>query len=294
MAEPHKWSDAELGEARAKAQAQFILERNGEGSVAFYEAWDAAEPRVWHLLSVTANLCHIPPDALVSDKLLWQSLRYACAPPISEEDLWTLVGKKFKNVPAEYAPQTASAFEVVLDLRRFPWVAESRDPNDDEISKAVAATTALMAHESFKTQRRGLSSRNQEAQVAAALLAAGVTFDPKRSPINSLDELARHSYARERKVAGAKCDVPIRLRDGRLLALECKVSNGPKNSWKRLQREVGGKADTWRRTHGSQVITGAMLAGVFDLSCVKRAQDDQGVAIFWQHDMQQLIDFVTA
>jgi len=229
----------------------------------------------------------------VSDKLLWQSLRYVCAPPISEEDLWTLVGKKFKNVPNEFAERTASAFEAVLDVRRFPWVSENRDPQVEEVSRAIHATTALLAHESFKTQRRGLSSRNQEAEVASALIQAGVAFDSKRSPINSLDELERYSFARERKVAGAKCDVPIRLRDGRLLALECKVSNGPKNSWKRLQREVGGKADTWRRTHGAQVITGAMLAGVFDLSCVKRAQDDQGVAIFWQHDMQRLVDFVT-
>ena len=42
-------------------------------------------------------------------------------------------------------------------------------------------------------------------------------------------------------VYGAKRDVPVRLRDGRLLAIECKVSNGAKNSWKRLNREIAGR-----------------------------------------------------
>ena len=88
--------------------------------------------------------------------------------------------------------------------------------------------------------------------------------------------------------------MPIRLRDGRLLALECKVSNGPKNSWKRLQREVGGKADTWGRAYGTQIITGAVLAGVFDLKCLVDAQNRQNVALFWQHDLAPLIEFARA
>ena len=85
-----------------------------------------------------------------------------------------------------------------------------------------------------------------------------------------------------------------RLRDGRLLALECKVSNGPKNSWKRLNREVGGKAERWRAAFGGQLVTGAVLAGVFDLSCLVAAQGDEGVAIYWEHDLTRLITFLSA
>lgn len=125
-----------------------------------------------------------------------------------------------------------------------------------------------------------------------ALEEAGYTRDPGRTPVVFTDDMARGSWSRERVVAGAKCDVPVRLPCGRLLALECEISNGPKNSWKRLNREVGGKADRWRGHFGTgQVLTGAVLAGVFDLACLVAAQD-AGATVFWEHDLAPLRDFV--
>lgn len=292
-ADPPRWTDDELRRGRELAEARFVLERKGEGPSAFYGTWDRVQPQIEAGLTATANLRDISPNALVEQRELWQTLRYFCAPPISEEDLWTLVGKKFRYVPAAYAEKVADAFKAVLDHRRVPWVEQAREPTPDEKARAILSTTVLRAHEAFRTGRRGSTSRAQEDEAAQALAKAGLDFDESRAPITRLDELARSSYSRERKVAGVKCDLPIRLSDGRLLALECKVSNGPKNSWKRLQREVGGKSDTWRRDFGSQVVTGALLAGVFDLACVKRAQDEQGVVIFWQHELAPLIKFVT-
>lgn len=125
-------------------------------------------------------------------------------------------------------------------------------------------------------------------------MAVGLTLDDGRKPILRLDELPRGHYSRERKVDGAKCDIPIRLADGRLLALECKVSNGPKNSWKRLHREVGGKAERWRQEFGHQILTGAVLAGVFDLRCLVNSQEEQDVYLFWQHDLGSLAAFVSS
>ncbi|NEI98559.1 XamI family restriction endonuclease [Rhizobium ruizarguesonis] len=241
---------------------------------------------------MTGDLTAITGSILLRERGLWQKLRYFTAPPISEEDLWTLVGKKFKQVPESHAESAASALKSVLDNKRFGWVQQNRPPTDEEFNSAVMATTVLLTHETLKTNRRGASSQFQEKEVADALEKAGLTFDGSRSAILALDELPRGHFSRERKVAGAKCDIPIRLHDGRLLALECKVSNGPKNSWKRLQREVGGKSDTWKGTHGQQVITGAVLAGVFDMSCLIAAQNKQKVAIFWQHDLAPLISFV--
>ncbi len=289
---PTRWSEDELRKDRDLAEARFVLERQGEGPTAFYAAWDVVRPQIQHAMLMTDNLRDIRAQALLTERGLWQTLRYFCAPPVSEEDLWTLVGKKFRNVPTSHAEQTARAFASVLDARRAPWVDQGRAPTSEEAELAIFSTSVLLAHESFKTGRRGTSSRAQEAAVSDALEAAGLAFDPARGPITDLDGLPRGTFSRERKVAGAKCDLPIRLKDGRLLALECKVSNGPKNSWKRLQREVGGKADTWRREFGSRVVTGALLAGVFDLTCVRRSQEEQGVAIFWQHDLAPLLSFV--
>ena len=290
---PPRWSEDELRRDRDLAEARFVLERRGEGPTAFYAAWDVVRPQIERAMALTDYLRDISAQALLKERGLWQTLRYFCAPPVSEEDLWTLVGKKFKNVPTDFAEKTAEAFVSVLDSRRVPWVEQGREPTGAESELAVFSTTLLLAHESFKTGRRGISSKAQESDVSESLQAAGVAFDASRASITSLDKLARFTFSRERKVAGAKCDLPIRLKDGRLLALECKVSNGPKNSWKRLQREVGGKSDTWRREFGSQVVTGALLAGVFDLTCVRRSQQEQGVAIFWQHDLAPLISFVT-
>ena len=102
----------------------------------------------------------------------------------------------------------------------------------------------------------------------------------------------RGTFSRERGLGGAKCDVPVRLRDGRLLAIKCKVSIGPKSGWERMNHETGGKAETWRRHFGSQVITAVVADSVFDLGCLVQAEDRQGVTIFWEHDLAPLERFL--
>ena len=87
--------------------------------------------------------------------------------------------------------------------------------------------------------------------------------------------------------------MPVGLRDGRFLLTECKVSNSGTNSVKRLNREVGGKAGGWREAFGGRGITAAVLAGVFKLKNLKDAQKD-GVAIFWESDLEPLSDFLRA
>ncbi|MGH2771058.1 MAG: XamI family restriction endonuclease [Actinomycetota bacterium] len=56
------------------------------------------------------------------------------------------------------------------------------------------------------------------------------------------------------------------------MALECKVSNSALNSVKRLIRETGGKARSWRNAFGLQIVTGAVLAGVYKLGNLLDAQ----------------------
>jgi hypothetical protein len=154
-------------------------------------------------------------------------LRNFCGPPISEEDLWTLVGgPKFKRVPDAYADETAEVISLVIDSVRFPWVRATRRPTVTERDMATLATTTLVASRVLATNRRGSASVRQEREVASILAASRFVLDESRGPIQVLDDLNRGHFSRERIVAQAKCDVPVRLRDGRLLALECKVSNG--------------------------------------------------------------------
>ena len=69
------------------------------------------------------------------------------------------------------------------------------------------------------------------------------------------------------------------------------MSNGPKNGWKRVNREVGGKASHWRTLFGQRILTAVVLDGVFDLRSLSTARDN-GVLIFWEYDLSPLADFV--
>ncbi|WP_418606206.1 XamI family restriction endonuclease [Georgenia sp. SUBG003] len=150
---------------------------------------------------------------------------------------------------------------MVIDPVRFPWVEAGGAPTTAERDAAILSTSLLWAQQ-LATERRGEASTRQEAATAQALANAGLSLDVARSPIQFFDDMARGTYSKERNIAKAKCDVPARLHDGRLLAIECKVSNGPKNSWKRVNREVGGKATDWREQFGTHMLTAVVLAGV--------------------------------
>jgi hypothetical protein len=286
----------QLDAARVVAEQLFREERRRVGPEQYGAAFAIVEPVVREALELTNDLRDLSSETLLTHDELWRILRYFCGPQISEEDFWTLVGRKFTRIKPELAVEAAAVLNELLDLRRLPWTAESRKPRKSERDAAILATATLLAHEHMRTIRRGTASRMQEDVVAEVLESAGlraINLD-ERCPIEILDDLPRGSFSREQKIAGAKCDVPARLHDGRLLAIECKVSNGPKNGWKRLLREVGGKSDVWRQQFGTQLVTAAVICGVFDLRCLERAQNENSIALFWQHELGALRDFLQA
>lgn len=238
---------------RQQAIDLFVEERRSADAAMWAAKFGEVRALVRDVFAATDNLRSITSETLLAEPAVWwHVLRYCCGPPVSEEDLWTFVGgPKFKSVSTAWAEHTADVFRLFVDHVRFPWVGEGRDPTDSELERALDATVMPLAQQRFATGRRGTASKRQEAAVAAVLHTAGFGRDEHRTAINVLDELPRGSFSRERVLAGDKCDVPLRLRDGRILAIECKSSNGPKNGWKRLIREVAGKAETWRSTFGT-------------------------------------------
>jgi Holliday junction resolvase len=98
----------------------------------------------------------------------------------------------------------------------------------------------------------------------------------------------------ETPLAGAKADVVATLRDGRVLAIECKVSNSAVNSYKRVVHDTGGKATIWYDQFGrANVIAAAVLNGVFSPSNIESVQNDKSVSLFWDHRLDDLKNFVT-
>jgi hypothetical protein len=65
------------------------------------------------------------------------------------------------------------------------------------------------------------------------------------------------------------------------------------NSVKRLNRETGGKHERWRGAFGADLHTAAVLGGVFNIINLKAAQDD-GIVVFFDHDLKALERFLAA
>lgn len=293
FAAPPKWTTAQLKTSRDHAEQAFREAWRAEGPGAVQRVCAELWPQVESLMLETDSLRRINGDVFRADPDLWQLLRYVCAPVLSEENFWTLVGSpKSKRVSEKYADDAAEVIVPVIDPVRFPWVAEARNPTALESHAAVLATVVLLAAQRVGTTARSGASRRQEAAVAAVLEDAGYEVDPSNARIAVIDDIARGRYSAERRVADAKCDVPVRLRDGRLLAIECKVSIGPKNGWKRINRETGGKADQWRLVFGQNMITAVVIDGVFDLGCLDQAQEK--MVVFWEREIDALSEFLRA
>lgn len=292
--EPPRWTEEQLEAGRQEALAAFIRERGQEGTRAYRAAFEGIEPVVRRLFDVTNDLRDFGGEVLRGDPELLPAARYLAGPPISADDLETLVGGRLgRQAPdPEIAERVADVLRSAWDPIRFPWLGQDRGPRPGERAAAIRWTAGIWAIERLRTQRRTESSRRQEAAAAEALRNAGYEDGPPLRTMDALDALPRGTFTREVTLAGSKCDIPVRLHDGRLLALECKVSNSALNSVKRLIRETGGKARAWRNAFGLQVITGAVLAGVYKLGNLLDAQENYAIAIFWEHNLRPLQEFV--
>jgi hypothetical protein len=223
--------------------------------------------------------------------------RYLAGPPVSADDLDTLAEARIaarRRLDLDLGRKAALVIEAALDAERLPWLFETprRPPTATERDTAVRWTAGLHTVQRVQTGRRGESSARQEEAVEKLLLSLGFAKVAPRS-INVVGGLEPGEFCREAQVVGTKCDIPIGLRDGRLLFVECKVSNSAINSVKRLNRETGGKAALWRREFGNRAITAAVLGGVFKLSNLRDAQQS-GVVIFWEPDLGALAEFLEA
>lgn len=287
-----RWDDHRLECDRHRAIVDFVHERVEEGPAAYAEEFAALRPIVKSVFDETDALTVLREETLL-DLHSKGVMRHLAAPPISLDDMKTVI-EVLVQEGDDLTPHEALVQVVLsaLDPVRVPWLSESRKPTADETRAAIDWTTGVWASERIRTYRRMGPSRRQEIAVADMLAKAGFREVPRPGPINVLDALERGCFCREELVAGTKADVPVRLRDGRLLTIECKVSNSYVNSVKRLIRETGGKSAHWQSAFGQQAITAAVLAGVFKLRHLREAQSQHQITLFWEHDLVTLAEFV--
>jgi len=280
---------------RQISEKEFISQRNSKKQD-YLDVFEEKEQKFREFMNRTDDVRNLSGDLFVRNPETTTPARHVTGPPVSQDDLNTFVGAnitKRKNVPRDAADEGAAIIKDLIDPKRFPWIPEERSPTAEEHERAIMSTTTLWAVKRTQTNRRNDPSQEQEAKILDALTDAG-WIEKSVNKIQSADQienLPTGCVAHQVQVCNSESDIAVRLRDGRLLAIEAKVSNSTVNSIKRLVHEAGDKASSWRNEFGEQVIPAVVLSGVFGLKHLKEAQNERDMVIFWGHDMERLVEF---
>ena len=295
---PPRWADAQFDEQAEIALQAFREERRRESVEEYPRLFEEYAASVGLLMVETDNLSELSNDSvrILTDSDLLEALRYLAAPPISEDDLKTLADVSLAASRLRADPAMAERIlDVIfnsLDAKRFPWVAERRSPDDTDVLIATMASASLMASQRVQTDRRSLAKVRQERLVKDFLSGIGMTEVETREIRNHGDAPESGSFCGESSFGGRKADIVLHLYDGRLMPIECKVSNSATNSVKRLNNDAAVKAGSWLEYFGTgQTVPSAVLAGVFKTNNLNQAQA-AGVTIFWAHNLDPLRDFI--
>ncbi len=299
MIQPPRWSTEQLAADAAGARQIFRQQRLEEPLEAYLRAFDVYQGRIAELFEKTVDLTRLDADALqvLTDPGLLEALRYLTGPPISADDLKTtaeaasLVAARLRNdsVTVEKIIQVVRAG---LDRRRFPWVAENREPDETERRAAVMASAVLLATQRVGTTRRTAGKRTLEGLLEVALTTSGLVKLPTRAVRTFSDAPPPGSFSGESMLGNRKADFIVRLWDQRLMPLECKASNSAINSVKRLNNDAAAKAKAWSEDFGTtQVVPAAVLSGVFKVHNLADAQN-RGLSLFWGHNLAALTDWI--
>jgi hypothetical protein len=295
------WTSKQFQDDLNQAAALFRRERMEEPLEEYLEQFDEIQITFENLLEETVDLSFLEENALeiLTNPTKLDGFRYLAGPPISMDDLQalaeaSLTPKRLRENP-ELVQRLIRIIRDVMDRRRFPWVAEGREPTPTEREAAVVASAALMATQRVATYRRNNSKLEQEAKVAACMRDLGLAESNAAGGIIKTMHSAPPpgSFCAQETVLGdRKADIVVRLWDGRIMPIECKVSNSALNSVKRLKNDAAVKAETWLKDFGAtQVVPVAVLSGLYGLGTLESAQS-RGLTIYWAHRLEDLTDWI--
>ena len=299
--QPPRWDEQRLEADRRLAIEHFRDERLGESLDVYLKNFARYREAIERLLDATADLSALAAQAsnVLADQDLLYVSRYLAGPPLSADDLQRLADVSLAPSKIRADPEGARiVVETILrglDRERFAWVLEQRAPSAAERGVAVVATAALIASQRARTSRMTDAPRQQEDLVKARLADDGFNEDQPRPIPNVFAAPAPGRFTGECVVGGSrKADVVVRLWDGRVMPIECKVSNSELNSIKRLTNDAAVKARIWTEDLGrNNVVPVAVLSGVFGLGTLIEAQH-RGLVLFWAHSLDELLSFVAA
>jgi hypothetical protein len=298
---PPGWTGEELDEQRKLAIDAFAHERIGEPLEQYLELFQDAREAIETIIELSIDLTQIRQSAVevLGDERLADVCRYLASPPISKDDLETIAQVTMAPTLVRADPSRADALMdailLGLDRERFPWVSESREPTEAERETAIVSTAAMRAMRKHETLRRTQGKNQQEQRVKVFLAEECGFIETKTRVIDNLSKAPDPGqFCGECQVGSRKADIAARLWDGRLIPIECKVSNSATNSYKRINNDAAVKAKQWRTEFGAvNVVPAAVLSGVFALNNLTYAQAN-GLTILWAHDLVPLKNFIEA
>lgn len=250
------------------------------------ECLSQATSEVTAALIATNNLTNIK-AALTESGSYSRALRFLLGPPLSQDQFqlacpeWRKGSEKSgRRLQAEVADSFQRTFEQWKDPLRTDSLSE-----ESERLKAIYSTAILIAQTEFATKKRMRLAKAQE-QAAIDILTRLGFVKVELGKVEEPRTLAARHFAQATQFTTAdgsshEVDIAIGLTNGRILALECKVSNDKTNSVKRTN-DVLKKAVAWKTQWGRFVITGGLLQGVFGRKEPRRLLEAQ-VEIFWSH-----------
>lgn len=298
MKRPPVWTQEQLEEHRLIATERFRRTRMEEPLEQYLASFDESQEAVEELLEYTLDFTDLQSNIveILTEPKLLEAFRSMAGPPVSVDDLKVVAEATLSRTRLQNDRDAVSRIRQVilsgLDRRRFPWVIEGRDPTENERHAAIIASAALLATRQSQTQRRSDGKREQETAVHNILLANGFEQVATRSVKVLNDAPGPGQFCAESELGTRKADVLIGLPDRRVMPLECKVSNSSTNSVKRLNNDAAVKAETWKKDFGQmQVVPAAVLGGVYKLRNLQDAQE-RGLTLFWEHKLQELVDWI--
>lgn len=306
---PDRWTDLELSQDAQESLKRHVAERRAatESEHRAYRELVARHTRsARRLLECTRDLSEITGSTL-ADRNVLEIARYAAVPMISAGDLDNLTDAKFSNwlnqTTSRGVQPSAEAFETAAEIIRealnpllTPWLIDDREPTGEERERFAFSTALIPAASGLSTSRRNTSAARQEDAIRAACAAAG--YEPVAPPgmlSDPIKQMSPGSFSTaSRRIAGDNMDVPIRLRSGhhlKFLAIEAKVSNTAVNSRKRLAEVMNKRAHWDAAGELYDYRTAAVLSGDYSIERLEEAQA-AGVMIFWEHRLEDLIEFL--
>lgn len=299
------WSSDDFIDDIAKSKEDFRKERLEEPVEAYSEAFDLVRDAIENLIEETVDLSLLDDKAseLLQKPDMLDAIRYLAGPPISRDDLLTLldsgsIAPGVLRANPDLVRRLIQTVRDALDRNRFPWVSDGREPKGSERDAAIIASSALLATQRVATLRRSSGKKLQEEKVKQALLRFGleeikVPALTKLSPTHPKAPKAGQ-FCGEHILGGDKADLIVGLWDGRTMPIECKVSNSSINSRKRLNMEAAAKAERWLRAFGDQtIVPTSVIAGVFKREYLQDAQS-RGLTIYWSHNLEALTTWLAA